>query len=128
MAIRTHPGYATAHENLGTYTENGVPGVRRALQVDRSNAGARTKLKMIQELFPAGAGQKPGGRQIDTCGKARFATTYTPATGDNKSPVNSSTAPLKSGASIADCRSAFAQPHLLKCCITRLLHALLIRR
>ena len=112
MAIRTHPGYATAHENLGDiYAKMASQEYDRALQVDKSNAGARTKLKMIQELFPAGGvGQKPAADKSTPAGKAPLATPDTPATpATTKAPVNSSTAPLKSGASIADCRGAFAQ-------------------
>lgn len=52
MAIRTHPSYATAHENLGDiYAKMASQAYDRALQLDRSNAATQTKLAMIQELF-----------------------------------------------------------------------------
>jgi tetratricopeptide (TPR) repeat protein len=52
MAIRTHPSYATAHENLGDiYAKMASQAYDRALQLDRSNATTQTKLAMIQDLF-----------------------------------------------------------------------------
>ena len=56
MAIRTHPSYATAHENLGDiYAKMASQAYDRALQLDRSNTATQTKLAMIQELFAGGA-------------------------------------------------------------------------
>ena len=55
MAIRTHPSYATAHENLGDiYAKMASQAYDKALQLDRSNPTAQTKLNMIKELFSAG--------------------------------------------------------------------------
>ena len=55
MAIRTHPSYATAHENLGDiYARMASQAYDRALQLDRSNTATQTKLAMIQELFAGG--------------------------------------------------------------------------
>ena len=52
MAIRTHPSYATAHENLGDiYAKMASQAYDRALQLDKSNAGTQTKLAMIQDIF-----------------------------------------------------------------------------
>lgn len=54
MAIRTHPSYATAHENLGDiYARMAEQSYDKALQLDRSNASAQTKLKLIRDLFSA---------------------------------------------------------------------------
>ncbi len=51
-AIRTHPSYATAHENLGDiYAKMASQAYDRALQLDRSNTATQTKLAMIQDLF-----------------------------------------------------------------------------
>ena len=51
MAIRTHPAYATAHENLGDiYSRLASDAYGKALQIDSSNASAQTKLSMINEL------------------------------------------------------------------------------
>ncbi|MDH4233905.1 MAG: tetratricopeptide repeat protein [Gallionella sp.] len=52
MAIRTHPSYATAHENLGDiYAKMASQAYDRALQLDRGNAATQTKLAMIKDLF-----------------------------------------------------------------------------
>ena len=52
MAIRTHPSYATAHENLGDiYAKMASQAYDRALQLDKSNASTATKLEMIKDLF-----------------------------------------------------------------------------
>lgn len=52
MAIRTHPSYATAHENLGDiYAKMASDAYDKALQLDKSNARAQTKLAMVKELF-----------------------------------------------------------------------------
>lgn len=52
MAIRTHPSYATAHENLGDiYAKMASKAYDRALQLDSSNTATQTKLAMIQDLF-----------------------------------------------------------------------------
>ncbi len=63
MAIRTHPSYATAHENLGDiYAKMASQAYDRALQLDRSNTGTQTKLAMIKDLFTTGGAKdgKPG--------------------------------------------------------------------
>lgn len=51
-AIRTHPSYATAHENLGDiYTRMASQAYDKALQLDSSNSTAQTKLSMIRDLM-----------------------------------------------------------------------------
>ena len=55
MSIRTHPSYATAHENLGDiYAKMASQAYDKALQLDKSNTAAQTKLEMIKELFSSG--------------------------------------------------------------------------
>lgn len=52
MAIRTHPTYATAHENLGDiYAKMASQAYDRALQLEKTNTGTQTKLALIRELF-----------------------------------------------------------------------------
>ena len=52
-AIRTHPSYATAHENLGDiYAKLATQAYDKALQLDKTNTTAQTKLELIKELFP----------------------------------------------------------------------------
>jgi tetratricopeptide (TPR) repeat protein len=54
MAIRTHPSYAVAHENLGDiYATLASQAYDKALQLDSGNAAARKKLALIKELVPA---------------------------------------------------------------------------
>lgn len=58
-AIRTHPSYTTAHENLGDiYAKMASQAYDRALQLDRSNPATQTKLAMIKDLFADGAHSK----------------------------------------------------------------------
>lgn len=58
MAIRTHPSYAIAHENLGdVYATLASQAYDKALQIDNKNSAARDKLALIKELVskPAAA-------------------------------------------------------------------------
>ena len=69
-AIRTNPGYATAHENLGdVYAQLASQSYGRAQQLDGSNTSVRPKLALIRQLLstggqnaqkPAAAGSTPG--------------------------------------------------------------------
>ncbi len=62
LAIHTHPSYATAHENLGDiYAQLASRAYDRALQLDKNNAAAQSKLALIKDLFSSGksAGQRP---------------------------------------------------------------------
>lgn len=72
MAIRTHPSYATAHENLGdVYAKMASQAYDKALQLDKSSSTAQTKLEMIKELFSGGArGVKPAASKAETSTKA----------------------------------------------------------
>jgi len=52
MAIRTHPGYAIAHENLGDiYAKMASQAYDKALQLDKGNTTVQTKLNLIKDLF-----------------------------------------------------------------------------
>ena len=52
MAIRTHPSYATAHENLGDiYAKMASLAYDKALALDSTNATAQTKLALIQDMI-----------------------------------------------------------------------------
>lgn len=52
MAIRTHPSYATAHENLGDiYAKMASIAYDKALALDSKNATAQTKLALIQDMI-----------------------------------------------------------------------------
>jgi ketosteroid isomerase-like protein len=55
MSIRTHPSYATAYENLGdVYAKLASQAYDKALQLDSSNSGAKSKLSMVRELISGG--------------------------------------------------------------------------
>ena len=52
MAIRTHPSYATAHENLGdVYAKLASQAYDKALQLDSNNPAAQTKLALVRDLI-----------------------------------------------------------------------------
>ncbi len=52
MAIRTHPSYATAHENLGDiYAKMASIAYDKALSLDSKNTAAQTKLSLIQDMI-----------------------------------------------------------------------------
>jgi Flp pilus assembly protein TadD len=59
MAIRTNPGYATAHENLGdVYAKLASQSYSRALQLDAGNTAIQPKLALIRELFAPGTARR----------------------------------------------------------------------
>ena len=69
LSIRTHPSYATAHENLGDiYAKLASQAYDKALQLDKANTAAQTKLGLIKELFSSTApkGVKPTTGKGDT--------------------------------------------------------------
>ncbi len=58
QAIRTHPAYATAHENLADiYAKLASQAYDKALQLDSSNAQAQTKLATIRDMSGTGYGR-----------------------------------------------------------------------
>jgi len=76
MAIRTHPSYATAHENLGDiYSRLASQAYDKALQLDSSNTSAQVKLAMIQNLI---------GNNISPATVAATSKPVEPATAETK--------------------------------------------
>ena len=70
MAIRTHPSYATAHENLGDiYARLASQAYDKALQIDSSNSSAQAKLALIRDLM----GNSRPGKATRPIGDARPA-------------------------------------------------------
>ena len=104
QAIRTHPSYATAHENLGDiYAKMASQAYDRALQLDRSNTSTQTKLAMIQDIFSGNAHPKTNasaGRNLATgvVSSKPAATTAAskPATDSGASDTGSGSDVLKS--------------------------------
>jgi tetratricopeptide (TPR) repeat protein len=78
MAIRTHPSYATAHENLGDiYAKMASEAYDRALQLDRGNVALKAKLELIRELFSSAPRMLLPSARTD--GRAPLATAPAPA-------------------------------------------------
>ncbi len=80
LSIRTHPSYATAHENLGDiYAKMASQAYDKALQLDKANTGAQTKLGLIKELFSSsGKGVKPTSGKTDTKAAATIVAAAKP--------------------------------------------------
>lgn len=67
LAIHTHPSYATAHENLGDiYAQLARRAYDKALQLDKNNTAAQTKLSMVKDLFSAGSAKAAAPTQVAT--------------------------------------------------------------
>ncbi|HSD38278.1 MAG TPA: tetratricopeptide repeat protein [Rhodocyclaceae bacterium] len=81
MSIRTHPTYATAHENLGDlYTQMARQAYDRALQIDSSNSNAQTKLKMLREIMTvSGRTTAPTSRPATVASTASSSVVSVPA-------------------------------------------------
>ena len=77
MAIRTHPSYATAHENLGDiYAKMASIAYDKALALDSKNATAQTKLALIQDMIqgqPRKSATKPSIAQVKPAAKPAAA-------------------------------------------------------
>ena len=106
MAIRTHPSYATAHENLGDiYAKMASQAYDRALQLDRSNTTTKTKLAMIQDLFSTGTRAKPpvaGKTAADTTGTNKpQAATVVAAPAASTAPISAAQASVSAVAAPA---------------------------
>ena len=88
MAIRTHPSYATAHENLGDiYARMASEAYDRALQLDSRNTSTQTKLVMINDLFRDGThGQETSASMHINLAQGKAEATA-PAVKAEKSPV-----------------------------------------
>ena len=60
LAIHTHPAYATAHENLGDiYAQLARRAYDKALQLDKSNVTAQSKLALVREMFTTPKSAQP---------------------------------------------------------------------
>jgi tetratricopeptide (TPR) repeat protein len=89
MAIRTHPSYATAHENLGDiYAKMASLAYDKALQLDQSNTSAQTKLSMIKDLFgPTRGGETPKAKPPVKVAAKSPATESNPANPGKSNPA-----------------------------------------
>jgi Flp pilus assembly protein TadD len=101
MAIRTHPSYATAHENLGdVYAKLASQAYDKALQLDSNNPTAQTKLALVRDLI----GARPR-TQVAQAAPAKGSSPATPP----PAPVIAAAAPAK-GAPPAAAPAAPATP------------------
>lgn len=64
LAIRSHPNFVTAHENLGDiYVKMASQAYERALKLDSSNTATQAKLAMIKDMFSDKPHNKYGAQQ-----------------------------------------------------------------
>jgi len=105
MAIRTHPSYATAHENLGDiYAKMASQAYDKALQLDRGNAAAQTKLNLIRDLFPdSPRPAKPAAA------KAEIPTKLASVAATPKPPAPTAKAPAKTPEAVAKAKAVPAK-------------------
>jgi len=95
MAIRTHPSYAVAHENLGdVYAKMASEAYDRALSLDRGNQTAQTKLSLIRDLFSGNEQQ----RQVATAATASSKPAPQVAAATTKATPVETAAPSKTSA------------------------------
>jgi len=103
QAIRTHPSYATAHENLGDiYAKMASQAYDKALQLDKSNATAQSKLNMIRDLFPADSrSAKTAAARTQPAKVATAAPAYDPTKPTAAAPAVAAPAPAAKPAPVA---------------------------
>jgi tetratricopeptide (TPR) repeat protein len=109
MAIRTHPSYATAHENLGDlYAKMASLAYDKALALDNKNAAAQTKLALIQDMIGG-----PPRKSAATKPAAVIAAKPAPTAPEAAKPVSAKPEPAKTapaaGAAIEAAVTRWAQ-------------------
>ena len=94
MAIRTHPSYATAHENLGDiYAKMASQAYDKALQLDRGNQAAQGKLNLIKDLFSQTPRTQTASTQGSKVAVAKVEPTPAPVSQPVPPPAKSAAAP-----------------------------------
>lgn len=79
-AIRTHPTYATAYENLGDlYSHMAGDAYRKALSIDKNLKTAKPKLEMVTELTALASGVAPPPRTASPVPAEPAAVAQAPA-------------------------------------------------
>ena len=79
QAIRTHPSYATAHENLGDiFAKMAAIAYDKALALDNRNVEAQTKLSLIKEIT-GGQPRRPAARPAAVASKPAAPAAVRPA-------------------------------------------------
>ncbi|KAF0165160.1 MAG: tetratricopeptide repeat protein [Rhodocyclaceae bacterium] len=106
MAIRTHPSYATAHENLGDiYARLASQAYDKALQIDSSNSSAQNKLALIRDLM--GTASRPG-KTTKPIGDARPAEPVKLAEAPKAAPTPVAAAPVAAAPAAVSAKPAEA--------------------
>lgn len=101
MAIRTHPSYATAHENLGDiYAKMASIAYDKALALDSKNTAAQTKLALIKDIT--------GGQPRKPAAKPAAVAAAQPAAKAEDKP-ESRPVPAKSASGVESAIMAWAQ-------------------
>jgi len=108
MAIRTHPSYATAHENLGdVYARLAKQAYDKALQIDSANVAAQSKLALIRQLMTV---SNPAGEPLVAAAPSP-APVSTPAAAPRPAPTPlAPPAPAEPAAAPAPVAVAVAPP------------------
>jgi len=98
-ALRTHPSYAAAHENLGDiYAKMASQAYDRALQLDRSNDNLKPKLALLKDIYT------PASKTSAT--KTHIASLSTPAVAASMAVVAVSPAPSVASAPVESSNSS----------------------
>ena len=91
MAIRSHPNYTTAHENLGDiYAKMASLSYDKALQLDQNNPTAKAKLGLLRDIVspparPATSNKATNAAPMATSAKAASAAVAPPQTANSVS-------------------------------------------
>lgn len=115
MAIRTHPSYATAHENLGDiYARMASQAYDKALQIDSSNTSAQSKLALIRDLMsvsarPATLASRSTSGKVQAPAAVAKAQAAQPAPKPEPAPAKSETKPEAKAAADAPAEPKSAQ-------------------
>ena len=92
MAIRTHPSYATAHENLGDiYAKMASIAYDKALALDSKNAAAQTKLALIQDMIQGQPRKTASARPAPTSIRPAAVPAAVPAPAKPAAPATQAT-------------------------------------
>lgn len=115
LAIQTHPSYATAHENLGDiYAKLASQAYDKALQLDRANNAAATKLNLVRDLFSTNPKANTAPRVVPPTAVAASSPTQSVAGAVKTAPVTApsatQSAPANSAAAKTSPTTTVAQP------------------
>jgi tetratricopeptide (TPR) repeat protein len=106
LAIHTNPAYGTAHENLGDiYAQLARRAYDKALQLDKANTTAQSKLAMVKEIFTQPKSTPAAASPTQTAQTARVDNTR-PGAGEPAKPAASAATAAAVGASKAAPTSA----------------------